>query len=68
MTTLPRRLDEEMARLHLDALGVRLTRLPPAGRLPGRGRRRALHARPLPLLTAAWRTCTLWWWVTDDPR
>ena len=27
VTTLPRRLDEEVARLHLDALGVRLTRL-----------------------------------------
>ena len=29
VTTLPRRLDEEVARLHLDALGVRLTRLSP---------------------------------------
>ena len=29
VTTLPRRLDEEVARLHLDALGVRLTRLTP---------------------------------------
>ena len=27
VTTLPRRLDEEVARLHLDALGARLTRL-----------------------------------------
>ena len=27
VTTLPRRLDEEVARLHLEALGVRLTRL-----------------------------------------
>ena len=30
VTTLPRRLDEEVARLHLDALGVRLTRLTPS--------------------------------------
>ena len=29
VTTLPRRLDEEVARLHLDALGARLTRLTP---------------------------------------
>ncbi len=29
VTTLPRRLDEEVARLHLDALGVRLSRLTP---------------------------------------
>ena len=29
VTTLPRRLDEEVARLHLDALGVRLTKLTP---------------------------------------
>ena len=27
VTTLPRRLDEEVARLHLERLGVRLTRL-----------------------------------------
>ncbi|MBW4042380.1 MAG: adenosylhomocysteinase, partial [Acidobacteria bacterium] len=27
VATLPRALDEEVARLHLDALGVRLTRL-----------------------------------------
>jgi len=29
VTTLPRRLDEEVARLHLDALGARLTKLTP---------------------------------------
>ena len=29
VTTLPRHLDEEVARLHLDSLGVRLTRLTP---------------------------------------
>ena len=29
VTTLPKRLDEEVARLHLDALGVRLTELTP---------------------------------------
>ena len=29
VTTLPRRLDEEVARLHIQALGVRLTRLTP---------------------------------------
>ncbi len=27
--TLPKKLDEEVARLHLDALGVKLTRLTP---------------------------------------
>ena len=30
VTTLPRHLDEEVARLHLEALGARLTRLTPA--------------------------------------
>ena len=29
MTTLPKELDEMVARLHLDALGVRLTTLTP---------------------------------------
>ena len=52
--TLPKHLDEKVARLHLDALGVRLTELTaePGGvpRPPGRG---PVQARPLPLLVAA---------------
>ena len=33
--TLPKHLDEEVARLHLDQLGVKLTKLTPAaGRVP----------------------------------
>ena len=48
---LPKKMDEEVARLHLDKLGVKLTKLSTkAGRLPGRAGRRALQARPLPLL------------------
>ena len=50
---LPKHLDEEVARLHLGALGVQLTdahRRP--GVVPRRRGRRALQVRPLPLLTA----------------
>ena len=40
--TLPKHLDEAVARLHLDALGVKLTELTAEpGRLPGRAGRRA---------------------------
>ncbi len=50
---LPKQLDEEVARLHLDQLGVELTRLSKeqADYLgdPGRG---AVQARPLPVLKA----------------
>ena len=49
--TLPKHLDEEVARLHLDALGVRLTELTEAGGLPRGLGRRALQVRPLPLLS-----------------
>ena len=39
---LPKHLDEKVARLHLEALGVRLTELARAGRLPRRAGRRSL--------------------------
>ena len=49
---LPKHLDEKVARLHLDALGVKLTTLRPeqaaVHRRPGRG---PVQAGPLPLLT-----------------
>ncbi len=49
---LPKHLDEKVARLHLDALGVRLTTLDQgAGRLHRRAGRRALQAGHLPLLS-----------------
>ena len=48
---LPKHLDEKVARLHLDALGVKLTKLQPrAGRLHRRAGRGPVQARPLPLL------------------
>ena len=48
---LPKHLDEKVARLHLDALGVRLTDAERgAGRLHRRAGRGPLQARPLPLL------------------
>ena len=51
--TLPKHLDEEVARLHLDKLGVKLTRLTEyAGRLPRHPGRRPVQARALPLLGA----------------
>ena len=51
---LPKHLDEKVARLHLDALGVKLTTLTAgAGRLHRRAGRRPLQARPLPLLSRA---------------
>ena len=51
---LPKHLDEKVARLHLDALGVRLTQLSDeSGGLHRRARRGPLQARPLPLLGAA---------------
>ena len=50
---LPKHLDEKVARLHLDALGVKLTELAPgAGRLHRRAGRGPVQARPLPLLAA----------------
>ena len=43
---LPKKLDEEVARLHLDKLGVKLTKLTrQAGRLPRRPGRRAVSSR-----------------------
>ncbi len=49
--TLPKHLDEAVARLHLDALGVKLTELSPhAGRLPGHPGGGPVQVRPLPLL------------------
>ena len=53
---LPKHLDEKVARLHLDALGVKLTELSRrAGRLHRRAGRRPVQARPLPLLAACRR-------------
>ena len=50
---LPKHLDEKVARLHLDALGVRLTELTKdAGRVHRRRRRRPVQAGPLPLLSS----------------
>ena len=49
---LPKHLDEEVARLHLDALGVSLTELTDgAGRLPRRPGRGPVQVRALPLLS-----------------
>ena len=48
---LPKHLDEKVARLHLDALGVTLTELTPsAGRVHRRPARGSLQVGPLPLL------------------
>ena len=48
---LPKHLDEKVARLHLDALGVRLTELTAgAGRLPRRPGRGPVQVGPLPVL------------------
>ncbi len=53
---LPKHLDEKVARLHLDALGVRLTEADRrAGGLSGYPGRGPVQARPLPLLTPARR-------------
>ena len=53
---LPKHLDEKVARLHLDALGVKLTQLSRgAGRLHRRARRRALTS---PTTTATRRQAT----------
>jgi adenosylhomocysteinase len=49
-TVLPKKLDEEVARLHLAKIGVKLTAHQGAGRLPRRARRRPVQARALPLL------------------
>ena len=47
---LPKHLDEKVARLHLDAVGVKLTELARPGRLHRRAGRGPVQARPLPLL------------------
>ena len=51
---LPKHLDEKVARLHLDALGAKLTELRPEQAayigVPGRG---PVQVRPLPLLASA---------------
>ena len=50
---LPKHLDEEVARLHLDALGVKLTTLTDdQAVVPRRRRRRPVQVRPVPLLSA----------------
>ena len=49
---LPKHLDEKVARLHLDALGVRADRADQGpGRVPRRRRGRPVQGRPLPLLS-----------------
>ena len=48
---LPKHLDEEVARLHLGHLGVKLTTLTPgAGRVPGCAGRRSLQVGHLPVI------------------
>ena len=48
---LPKHLDEKVARLHLDALGVKLTELTKdQADVHRRPRRGPLQARPLPIL------------------
>ena len=50
---LPKHLDEEVARLHLDALGVKLTQLSDdQATLPRRRGRGSLQVGPLPLLSS----------------
>ena len=46
--TLPKHLDEKVARLHLDKLGVKLTRLSEAGLVHRRAGGRPVQDRPLP--------------------
>ena len=49
---LPKHLDEEVARLHLERIGVKLTRLTgEAGQVPRGSRRRPLQAGALPVLS-----------------
>ena len=49
--TLPKKLDEEVARLHLEKIGVKLTTLTrQAGRLSGRAGGRAVQTGALPVL------------------
>ena len=49
---LPKKLDEEVARLHLEKIGVKLTKLDEeTGRLPRRAGRRPLQAGTLPVLS-----------------
>ena len=50
---LPKQLDEKVARLHLDALGVRLTKLDDEqAEYLGVASRRAVQGRAVPVLTA----------------
>ena len=54
--TLSKQLDEKVARLHLDALGIRLTELTAgSGGVPRHPRRGPLQVRPLPLLAGPQR-------------
>ena len=51
---LPKQLDEEVARLHLEKLGVKLTKLSPEqAKYIGVQRRRAVQAGALPVLSAS---------------
>ena len=69
---LPKQLDEKVARLHLDALGVQLTEMSAeqAGYL-GRAGRRSLQAGPLPLLSVAKARAPrggVWRWLVSSGR
>ena len=56
--TLPKHLDEKVARLHLDSLGVRLTELSDEQAVvPRRPGRRPVQARPLPVLNPPGPRC-----------
>ncbi len=55
---LPKKLDEEVARLHLDKLGVKLTKLTQGpGRVPRRARGRAVQAGLLSVLAVSRPAC-----------
>jgi hypothetical protein len=56
VTMLPKKLDEEVARLHLDKLGVKLTKLTKdQGGLHRRAGRRSVQAGALPILISDFR-------------
>ena len=65
---LPKKLDEEVARLHLEKIGVKLTKLSQeAGRLSRRAGRRPVQVRALPLLESELAK-GLWSGATCRPR
>ena len=61
---LPKQLDEKVARAHLDALGVKLTRLTRrAGRVPRRRPGRPVQGRALPVLSLRRRSPLRFGWL-----